>query len=100
MARPPERAPAERVRRALADGRRPLELWADAHDRGDLETGLLLGARFEQARCHQLAGDVLAAAGDREPAREHYDRAIARFDQADFGARHHERVRDERRALG
>lgn len=64
-----------------------------------LDGVLLLGARFEEARCHELAGDAHAAAHSLDLARAAYDRAIDRFAHADFSPRHRERAHNKRDAL-
>ncbi|WAS90924.1 hypothetical protein [Nannocystis punicea] len=64
-----------------------------------LEGVPLLGARFEQSRCHELAGDALAAAGDASAAREQYDRAAERLGHPDFGSSHRERIARKRDAM-
>ncbi|WP_434419364.1 hypothetical protein [Nannocystis pusilla] len=65
-----------------------------------LDGVLLLGARFEEARCHELAGDAHAAGHSLDLARRAYERAIDRLAHADFGASHRERVRKKRDSLG
>lgn len=57
-----------------------------------LEGVALIGARLEQARCHELAGDALRLVGDAASARARYEQAIERFTHPDLGARHRERV--------
>lgn len=58
----------------------------------------LLGARLEEALCHELAGDALASAGDIAAAREEYDRALERLPSEHSGALR--RVAGKRDALG
>lgn len=58
----------------------------------------LLGARLEEALCHELAGDALASAGDVAAAREEYDRALGRLPSERAGALR--RVAGKRDALG
>jgi hypothetical protein len=52
----------------------------------------LIGARVEEGRCHELAGDALRLVGDVSSARARYERSIERFGHPDIGARHRERV--------
>ncbi|MFZ6184225.1 hypothetical protein [Nannocystis pusilla] len=58
-----ERDTAERVRRAIADGGRPLELWADARSRGEVEVGLVVAATLIDGREVADAGRVLDELG-------------------------------------
>lgn len=63
-------------------------------------TGILLvGARFERARCHELACDAHLAGGDPAAARASLDQALAEYGHPDFGASHRARIVARRASL-
>jgi hypothetical protein len=69
------------------------------HALGRLDAALLVGARLERGRCHELAAEALVAVGDVEAARVDLDRAAEAYGHRDFGDGHRTRVAARRAAL-
>lgn len=65
-----------------------------------LDGVLLIGARLEQARCHELAGDARAAAGDRAGARASYELAVQHQAHPDLSSRQLAALAAKRDACG